>query len=508
MKTTEPSCNSICPGADTPQQQRKLFQALLRSDFKSFVMKVFYEVSGGTKYIDNWHIDLICHRLEAVMRGENNRLIINLPPRYMKSIICSIALPAFILGHNPREKIVCVSYSDDLAGKLALDCRRVMESKWYRDLFPLTRLSAQKRSVYDFETTRGGGRFSTSVNGTLTGRGGNWLIVDDPIKPGDTFSDVVRQKTNDWYGHTLSSRLDDKNNGKIVVIMQRLHQADLTGYLLETDSSFSQIRIPLLAIEDELWEVKDHAGRVRRFTRKIGEPLHPARENAASIAHKRVQVGSFIFASQYQQMPESLGAGIIKKEWLQFFNLDELKEQVRTGKKKVRLVQSWDTASKVGEENDYSVCITYARDNLGKVYVLSVFRDRLEFPDLVRKAKELARKCQAEYRDLNLYLPDILVEEMNSGLGLAQTLKKEFGSRVKPVHPVQDKQTRLKSVSHLLENGSCLFPDNEPPWWDSFERELLVFPSSKHDDQCDALSQLLTYETVERPDIRWLRVVS
>lgn len=159
---------------------RKQLDALLRQDFKTFVCKVFLEISPGAVYQDNWHISLICAELEAMLRGENNRLIINIPPRYMKSIICSVAWPAYVLGHCPQEAVVCVSYADELSKKLAADCRRVMETPWYKRVFPWTRLAPARREVMDFETTRGGGRYSTTVGGTLTGRGGNWLVIDDP----------------------------------------------------------------------------------------------------------------------------------------------------------------------------------------------------------------------------------------------------------------------------------------------------------------------------------------
>ena len=215
-------------------EETQRFDALLRHDFKMFVRKVFAEVSPQTKYLDNWHIDVICGELEKMLYGENTRLIINIPPRYMKSIICSVALPAYILGKFPKETVVCVSYADELAKKLAADCRRILETPWYKRAFPGTRLALNRRELMDFETTQGGGRYSTTVGGTLTGRGGNWLIIDDPIKPADANSDLLRNKVNEWYGNTLYSRLNDKNKGKILLIMQRTHEQDLTGYLLES----------------------------------------------------------------------------------------------------------------------------------------------------------------------------------------------------------------------------------------------------------------------------------
>lgn len=168
-------------------------QAILRWHFASFVEKCFQEVSNS-EFKSNWHIDYICQELEDMMSGKNLRLIINIPPRNLKSIICSVALPAFILGHDPKANIICVSYNDELAETLAGQCRAVMSSSWYRDLFSRAALSVDKTAVNDFQTTAGGGRYATSVGGTLTGRGADWIIIDDPIKPTDALSDVQRKK--------------------------------------------------------------------------------------------------------------------------------------------------------------------------------------------------------------------------------------------------------------------------------------------------------------------------
>lgn len=287
--------------------------------------------------------------------------------------------------------------------------------------------------------------------------------------------------------------------------MQRVHLHDLTGYLLEVDPSFERVSLPLIAKENEEWHLTDSIGRERVFRRAAGKLLHPAREGTDEVSKIKNTVGSFVFASQYQQTSEAEGSGLIKPEWIKTYNLEDLRKEVRFGRRKVALAQSWDTASKVGEENDYSVCITYARDIARNIFILDVYRERLEFPQLVRTAKRLAVECKTKYADLNPYFPDILVEEMNSGIGLVQELKNAGCGIVKPIQPERDKQTRLKSVSHLLENGSCLFPDHKPLWWEAFERELILFPNGVHDDQCDALSQLLVYEYMTRPDLRWLK---
>lgn len=294
--------------------KQRVLSALLRSSLKAFVMKVFNEVSPSSKYSDNWHIDLICQELEQMIKGYERRLIVNIPPRYMKSIICSVALPAFLLGHDPKISIICVSYADDLVFKHANDCRKVICSKWYQDLFPGTKLSNTRKSTFDFETTAGGGRFSTSVNGTLTGRGADWIIIDDPIKPIDAVSDTVREKVNEWYRSTLYSRLNDKAEGKIMLIMQRLHENDMTGFLLDTDKKFKLIKLPVIAEEDENWTIyQPVTGHKKLIIRHKGDLLHSDRENWEIVRELQQSLGEYAFAGQYQQNPAPLGGGMIKK---------------------------------------------------------------------------------------------------------------------------------------------------------------------------------------------------
>lgn len=478
---------------------KTFLNSLLRSNFKSFVIKVFKEVSANSTYLDNWHIDVICHELTEIHKGNENRLIINIPPRYMKSIICSVAFPAFILGHNPKASVICVSYADELSSKLALDCRKVMESAWYQESFPGTQLSKYKKTINDFETTRGGGRYATSVNGTLTGRGADYIIIDDPIKPADAVSDLIRQKTNDWYGSTLYSRLNNKNTGKIIVIMQRLHLEDFTGYLLEKDPSFKHIRIPAIAEEEERWFVKNRVNKTEKLLKRTkGEALHKEREDLAKLYAAKEYMGEFNFAGQYQQNPMPREGGIIKKKWFKFFNEADLWEKIEQEQIQVNsIIQSWDTASKIEEHNDYSACITVLRDVSGNSYLLECYREKLEFPSLIRKIAQKYEQAKEKYKNRVI----VLIEDQNSGTSLIQELKAKYKVYPIGIKPEYDKESRLISVSHLIENGTCRFPENNPHWWLDFEKELLTFPRSKHDDQCDALSQVLNYKTSTIPSV-------
>src|SRR5438132_6498236 len=207
------------------------YDAILRSDLGYFAERCFCELNPQAAFAMNWHIEVIAAKLAAVREGKIRRLIINLPPRHLKSLLASIAFPAWCLGHNPSAQILCVSYAQDLADKLARDCRGVMLTPWYRGIFS-TRLAAHRQAVQEFITTAQGYRLATSNGGVLTGRGADIILIDDPLKPEEALSEAQRQAANEWFDHTLYSRQNDKQHGAIVIIMQRLHEDDLVGHVL------------------------------------------------------------------------------------------------------------------------------------------------------------------------------------------------------------------------------------------------------------------------------------
>jgi hypothetical protein len=184
------------------------YEILLRQDFTTFAARCFYDLNPQTELATNWHVEVIADRLTAVRQRNIRRLIINLPPRHLKSLLASIAFPAWCLGHDPSAQILCVSYAEALSNKLARDCRSIIMSPWYRRIFP-TRLAAHRQAVQEFLTTREGYRLATSNGGVLTGRGADIILIDDPLKPEEALSDTQRQAANDWFSHTLYSRLND-----------------------------------------------------------------------------------------------------------------------------------------------------------------------------------------------------------------------------------------------------------------------------------------------------------
>ena len=218
--------------------------AIYRTDFVCFIGKCFETLAPGSPFYMNWHIYALAYQLEQVRLGKIRRLIVNMPPRSLKSIVSSVAFPAFVLGHNPTERLIAASYGADLAIKHSNDFRAILNSPWYRRLFPGTQISRIKNTEFEVVTTRSGFRLATSIDGTLTGRGGNIVIVDDPLKPIDALSDSKREAVNNWFSNTLLSRLDDKRTGAIIVVMQRLHTDDLTGTLLRSSNDWNCAQPP------------------------------------------------------------------------------------------------------------------------------------------------------------------------------------------------------------------------------------------------------------------------
>lgn len=395
----------------------------------------------------------------------------NLPPRNGKSKLISIIWVAFMLGLNPKLNFVCVSYSNEFSSKLARDYLSIMESDWYQRLFPATKISKKRSATWDFDTSRGGGRLATSVTGTLTGRGGDVIILDDVIKPEDAMSEALRKNVNDWYQSTLSSRLNDKNSGAILCVMQRLHEYDLTGMLLEA-GGWDQLALPAIALKDA--SIPLTRGKV--YHRKEGEPLHPAREPQSVLEEMKAAMGSHAFSALYQQEPMPAEGNLYQRSWLMHFDPVSFD---RSGE----IIQSWDTANKTGVANDFSVCIT-ALVSRRDVFVLTLWRSRLEFPELYKMTIELAQELGAH---------EILIEDKASGQQLIQALRADTNTSIpRPLarSPARDKFSRAEGVSSMVEAGQLFLP-NQAPWLEEFENELLAFPNARFDDQVDALSQLL-----------------
>jgi predicted phage terminase large subunit-like protein len=447
------------------------YQEGLRHDFYAFTERGFAELNPHTQFRRNWHIEVICATLEAVAHGKLRRVIINVPPRSLKSHCASIAFPAWLLGHNPSAQILAVSYGQDLSDKFARDCRTLMSSQFYMTLFS-ARVSPQKHATAEFETTAHGYRLATSVGGVLTGRGADIIIIDDPMKPDEAPSEVRRKAVNDFYDATLYSRQNDKANTAIVLIMQRLHEDDLVGHVLGQEP-WTVLRFPAIGEEDEIYSIDGLYGR-REFRRRAGEPLHADRESLATLDGIRQTLGSYNFAAQYQQSPAPLGGGIIRAEWFGHYDPAELPDSFDL------IVQSWDTAAKANELSDYTVCTTWGQKG-PRIFLLHVLRKRLDYPELKRAVRE---QWQAFGSNV------ILIEDKSSGMQLLQELKHEGLYAATAYEPEGDKLMRMTSQTVIIENGFLSIP-REAHWLADYLHELTSFPYAKYKDQVDSTSQAL-----------------
>ena len=457
------------PPQSTLSSSMAQVNAACRQDLVSFVRKTFHVLNPGASFDMNWHISTIAHHLEQVRLGKIKRLMITVPPRSLKSIMCSVAFPAFVLGHDPTKRLIVASYSADLAIKHGNDFRTVVNSADYRAIFAGMRISATKNTQTEVVTTLNGFRLAISVDGTLTGRGGDIIIIDDPIAAMSARSPKAREHAVEWYFNTLLSRLDHKQNGAIVLVMQRLHEDDLAGALLRGSDEWKVVSLPAIAEQNERIPI----GNGRVHFRRAGDVLHPEREPREVLESLRAQLGPEIYAAQYQQQPVPPGGGMIKRAWLRYY------EQLP---KSGVIIQSWDVANKQGEENDYTVCTTWlVHEN--RYYLIDVLRGRFDFPTLRTLVTEQAQLHKATR---------VLIEDAGFGTALIQELKSTDFSLI-GVKPEHDKNIRMAIQSGKFVNGQVFFL-KQAPWLRDLEDELFAFPNGRYDDQVDSISQALGYE--------------
>lgn len=447
----------------------QMLAALYQADFATFAQRAYYELYPRGGLVWNWHLDLIVDHLVAMQRGEQLRQLVLVPPRSLKSFVCSVAWPAFLLGHDPSMKIIAVSYAQPLADDLARLCLDLMTSDWYKTVFK-TRLGRGRPPIDNLRTTQRGYRIATSIGGTLTGRGADLVIIDDPMKADDAQSEAMRASVLNWFSNTLPSRTDDKATGRVLVVMQRLHQDDPAAFLMAR--GWPAVVLPAIAPDDIEFKYQTAIGAITKLWRK-GDPLQAEREPLAVLEQLRTDMGSFSFAAQYLQDPEPADGIIIKKEWLRrYATLPEFQT----------IIQSWDTASKTTDLHDFSVCTTWGVTLDKQYYLIDVFRQRLDQPNLVR-----AVIAQKRHHDAQL----TLVEDKVSGTAIIQDLQAQGVSGIVAILPKGDKGMRLVAVSSMFERGEVRLPE-WAPWLDEYVRELITFPG-KFDDQVDSTTQALQW---------------
>jgi predicted phage terminase large subunit-like protein len=458
-----------------------------RTNFLMFATKIFNIVNPGQQFVPTLAFPAMAQALSDAIAGRTKRLIITVPPRSGKSLIASIAMPAFILGNDPTRRVICASYSGELAAKFGRDCRTVMMHPSYRQIFPRAVMTG-KNTETEIEMLGGGVRYATSVGGTLTGRGGNFVIIDDPQKPDEAMSQVARDRVYDWFTGTLGSRLDNKADDVIVVVMQRLHVDDLVGRLLEV-GGWHHISLPAIAeIEETVAIAPNHF-----VTRKVGDVLDPVREPREVLDQYKRENGTAPFEAQYLQAPVAPDGGMVRWSWFNLYRDPPTRYMTDM------VVVSWDCAMKAEEINDYSVGTVWLVRGK-EYYLIDLVRARLTYPDLKRAVIDLYQRYKPKA---------VLIEDKGSGISLIQELRREGSMMPIRINPTADKVTRLSTQSAKIEAGQVHVPERAS-WLGDFQAEVKMFPHGKHDDQVDSMSQFLNWiEKRQRysndPDLRgWM----
>jgi predicted phage terminase large subunit-like protein len=440
-------------------------------------------------YQFNWHHEVVAEKLQKFANKEIKNLMLFMPPRHGKSELASRRLPAFVLGLNPKAKIIATSYSADLASMMNRDVQRIIDSKEYQEIFPDTQLSGENvrtaaqgnwlRNNDVFEVVGHGGTYrSAGVGGGITGMGGDFIIIDDPIKnQAEADSETYRKKVWDWFTSTLFTRRE--GNCSMCVIMTRWHEDDLAGRLLDMDKDALKNGLPSLD-----WEIVSFPMILEKEPgpddpRKIGEVLWPRKYSPEQVQVMKTVTsqneGARVWNALFQQEPVVAGGTIIKRAWLSKFYR-------QAPPKFDEIIQSWDMTFKGGESSDYVVGGIVGRIGAEK-YLLDMVRFKGDFIQTLTAVRSLSAKWPKAHLKL--------IEAKANGEAVIASLQKEITGIV-PVHPDQSKQARLISVSPEFEAGNLLLPDPSiAPWVHDVINELVSFPGSKHDDIVDMLTQAL-----------------
>ena len=447
---------------------KKLCNQLIKSNLSIFTIKALKTIDPLAKFVPNWHIDYLCDILNAVEKKQINKLIINLPPRSLKSVIVNVAFPAWILAKEPSEKIISTSYSSQIALKHSTDTRLLMESDWYTELFPESKILKGANRQSKFCTIKNGYRLCTSTNGSLTGEGGNILIMDDPQNPIKIENKKYRQSTIDWFSNVFMSRLNDKQNGCMILVMQRLHKEDLTQFLLDTNDWF-HVNIPLIADND----YKVIFNNIEYSDRQKGDVLNEKIYTKSVINDLKKNAGDIIFQTQYQQNPQSEKNRLIQDEHLLSYN-----EQLSFDNISI----SVDCASGVNTSHDFSAIGIFGIIG-NKIYLIEMIRLKVEYPELKNEILSI----------INLYkISNIIIENASNGISLIQDLKNSLSINVIGRSPRKSKEERVQKMIIFLQNKRFFISDNLFKRRD-FIDEIKLFPFCKNDDQVDCISQFIDW---------------
>lgn len=499
---------------DVRQQRIELDRYEAPRSLAKFIQLAWPIVEPGQPYIHNWHIDFICKHLEAITRGVKldedkfyNRLLINVPPGAMKSLLVNVFWPAWEWGPRrmPSMRYICASHSMDLAVRDSTKMRRLIQSDWYQARWgDIVTLTGDQNAKTKFENTKTGFRQAVAA-GSITGARGDRVLIDDPLSATDANSEAVRASVAEWFEQAVPTRLNNPDRSAIVVIMQRLHEEDPSGIIMEKQyDEYDHIMIPMEYDPDRAGPTKLGWEDPRR---ERGELYFPERFPQSVIERDKRIMGTYAISGQYQQQPTPDDGGIIKKGWWQVWDNADVFPAFDY------IVAAVDTAYTEKTENDYSAMSVWGifsedpvaeasrsavRDGRSfliertykqphpKVMLIYAWQERLLFNDLLQKILQTCNRFPIDR---------VLIEDKAAGIPIATELRRvyanrNFGVQLDPVGTL-DKQARLYSVQHLFEEGLVYAPDKE--WADMVINQCVRFPKAKHDDLVDTVSMAMRY---------------
>lgn len=449
----------------------------------------------SSPYQHNWHVDLVSAEAEKLVTGEERRLIVNVPPRTGKSTLLSVAFIAWVWAQSikgpisgPQTSFMCASYGQSLSYDHSIKCRNLIMSPWYQKHWGHRfKMKDDRNAVGFFENDKGGYRIATSVGAGLTGLGSSAIIIDDPANTVDVVSEAERQSVINWYSQSLSTRLNDPKTGIMLLVQQRQHENDLTGYLLDTEAEMWNHIVLRMRFENNPLLPYD----VRT---EEGELLWPSRVPEEEVAKLEKTLGSYGAAGQLQQRPEPKGGGLLKPaDWKLFppenQEDDWKKDGVVCWPPFEFVLGSLDSSYTEKTMNDPSAMsmwgLWHDRTGAPKIVMIHAWQDRLSFNPLVMRVGNNCRK----------FKPDVLlIESKASGISVAQEIQRVFGASdwsTVLIVPRGDKVARVLSVQGLFEEGLIHAPDRV--WAQMVIDQCASFPMGKHDDLVDTVSMALAY---------------
>jgi predicted phage terminase large subunit-like protein len=467
---------------------------LYKRSLRKFVQGAWQVVEPATAFYDNWHIGIICEYLTALTSGQIRNLIINIPPRCMKSLTVCVFYPTWMWTHSPQKRFLTSSYAEDLAVRDAVKSRRVIASPWYQQHFgDVFKLAGDQNVKSRYENDKTGHRVAVSAGGTGTGEGGDIIIVDDPLKAQDKNSDPIRTEKNDWWDKTMSTRGNDPRKVARIVIMQRLHEDDLTGHLIEKmkEEGADQYEHLVLPMRYEPQRFFSSIGLSDPRT-EPGQLLWPERVPEEEVRKLEVSLGSDA-AGQLQQRPTAEGGQIFLGEWWD----GKCRYRVSDQATKNLIVRRWisfDTAMKDKESNDFSARTVFELLPDYRVLVRHSWKKRLQFPQLARTIEDEATLWNYDEK-----LAGIIIEDKGSGTSALQTLRQSSPEWISNLliafAPQGSKEYRARQASLWCERECVLLPEPEMEtgWLLDFEEVLYKFPNVANDDDVDSFDQGVLY---------------